>query len=107
MRKFDSFSPQHTQMFNSYLDVMANTLQEFQTGIPVPKDGKAEQFYHDLSLSTLQETQIFKELYPNEYNAPNYAETSRILNNRLAEDFNKIIPNGEKGNYTPKGKPCN
>jgi hypothetical protein len=98
---------QHAQMFENYIDVMANTLQEFQTGNPVPEGGKAEPFYHDLSLSTLWGTETFAKIYPNEYNAPNYAERSRILNNRLAEDGNKTIPNGQKGNYIPKGTPCN
>jgi hypothetical protein len=98
---------QHAQMFENYLDVMANTLQEFQTGVPVPEGGKAESFYHDLALSTLQETKTFIKIYPNEYNAPNYAETRRILNNRRAEDQNKIIPDGQNGNFIPKGKACN
>jgi hypothetical protein len=99
--------PQHSQMLENYIDVMADALQEFQTGIPVSNTGKADLFYHDLALSTMGGTQFFKDLYPLDYNAPTYEERRRITNRRDAEDNNKIIDDAENGIYIPKGKPCN
>ncbi len=99
--------PQHTQMFENYIDIMANTLQEFQTGTVVSSAGKAELFYHDLALATLGGTQIFKDRYPLDYNSPTYEERRRIVNNRTAEDNNETIDDAEKGKYVPKGKSCN
>jgi hypothetical protein len=98
--------PQHSQMFENYIDVMANALQEFQTGIPVSSTGKADIFYHDLALSTMAGTQIFKDRYPLNYNASNYEERRRIVNNRTAEDKNITIDDAENGKYIPKGKSC-
>jgi hypothetical protein len=99
--------PQHSQMLENYIDVMADALQEFQTGIPVSNTGKADLFYHDLALSTMGGIQFFKDLYPLDYNAPTYEERRRITNRRDAEDNNKIIDDAENGIYIPKGKPCN
>ena len=98
--------PQHSQMFENYMDVMANALQEFQTGIPVSSTEKAQLFYHDLALSTMGGTQFFKDRYPLDYNAPNYEERRRIVNNREAEEKNIIIDDAENGKYIPKGKSC-
>ena len=98
--------PHHSQMFENYLDVMANALQEFQTGIPVPNTEKAALFYHDLALSTLGDTQIFKDRYPLGYNVPTYEERRRIVNNRTAEEKNITIDDAENGKYIPKGKSC-
>jgi hypothetical protein len=86
---------------------MANALQEFQTGIPVSNTQKAALFYHDLALSTLGDTQIFKDRYPLGYNVPTYEERRRIVNNRNAEEKNITIDDAENGKYIPKGKPCN
>lgn len=96
----DITDPHHTQMFESYLGVMAGTLQEFQTGSPIHTE--ATQLYQDLAISTLRDTQLFKDRYPNDYNAPNFAERQRIGHRRLAED-NKMTA----ATYVPKGKPCN
>ena len=93
--------PHHSQMFENYLDVMANALQEFQTGIPVPNTEKAALFYHDLALSTMAGTRIFEDRYPLGYNSPTYEERKRITYNREAEDDNKIIDDGENGKYIP------
>ena len=98
--------PHHSQMFENYLDVMANALQEFQTGIPVPNTEKAALFYHDLALSTMAGTRIFEDRYPLGYNSPTYEERKRITYNREAEDDNKTIDDAENGKYIPKGKPC-
>lgn len=84
---------------------MANALQEFQTGIPV--NTGATQLYQDLAMSTLSDTQIFKDRYSSDYNAPTYQETKRITYNRKTEDDNKTIDDAENGKYIPKGKPCN
>ncbi|MNL49626.1 hypothetical protein D3C87_1725770 [compost metagenome] len=54
--------PQHSQMFENYIDIMASSLQEFQTGIAVSSTGKAELFYHDLALSTMGGTQFLKNV---------------------------------------------
>lgn len=98
--------PHHSQMFENYIDVMANALQEFQTGIPVPNTGKAALFYHDLALSTMAGTRIFEDRYPLGYNSPTYEERKRITYNREAEDDNKTIDDAENGKYIPKGKSC-
>ena len=92
--------PHHTQMFESYLDVMANALQGFHTNVPVKTE--ASQLYQDLAISTLQGTQLFEDKYPNDYNAPNYEERKRIAHTRLAEDNNTTL-----GIQEPQGKPCN
>jgi hypothetical protein len=99
--------PQHSQMFENYIDVMANALQEFQTGIPVSSTEKAALFYHDLALSTMAKTPIFEDRYPLGYNSPTYEERKRITYNREAENDNKTIDDAENGKYIPKGKPCN
>ena len=93
-------------MAHYYVDAIAEALQEFQTGIPVPNTGKTALFYHDLALSTMAKTQIFEDRYPLDYNSPTYEERKRITNNSEAENDNKTIDDAENGKYIPKGKSC-
>lgn len=88
--------PQHAQIWDSFINIMASALQEFNTGIAVPDGTQATGFYKDVMLGTLMGTQIFKDLYPEGSEGYN-----RILNIRQAEKNNVNYRDTK-----PQGKPC-
>jgi hypothetical protein len=84
---------QHTQIWISFINIMASSLQEYHTG-----DGaNPSQFYQDIILGTLMKTNTFKDKYPE-----GSEEYNRIKSNYLTEKNN----GSNDTNYTPKGTPC-
>ncbi|GAA6767678.1 hypothetical protein AAFH68_36280 [Flavobacterium sp. CGRL1] len=84
----------HAEIANWYIDIMASTLQEFNTGTPVTQSANIQQIYKDLAWSTLQGTPI--------YNAKlTAAEKERIQKTQAVEAKNK-----SRGSQNPTGKPC-
>jgi hypothetical protein len=90
----DSQDAHHKEIAESYIEVMASSLQEFQTGIPVINS--AEQYYIDLAWGSLQGTSIYKSnlLIGDD-------DRDRVEKVRATEERNK-----PKGGYIPKGKSC-
>jgi hypothetical protein len=85
---------QHAQIWKSFINTMASSLQEYNTGSVTDAP---TQFYQDIILGTLSRTQIFKDKYPE-----GTPEFRRIMDNYRTEISNgKTIPNS-----TPKGSPC-
>ena len=90
----DTDDAQHAQIWKSFIDIMSSALQEYHTGNPTDKPS---QFYQDIILGTLKQTNTFKSKYPEGGD-----ENRRITNNFLTEKNN----GSNDPNYTPKGTPC-
>lgn len=85
---------QHAQIWKSFIGIMSSALQEYHTGTPTDTPS---QFYQDIILGTLKQTNTFKNKYPE-----GSEENRRITNNFLTEKNN----GSNDPSYTPKGKPC-
>lgn len=85
---------QHTQIWKSFINIMASSLQEYHTGVP---NDTPSQFYQDIILGTLMKTNTFKTKYPE-----GSIEFNRIKNNYITEKNNS----SNDPSYSPKGKPC-
>ena len=72
----------HQEMAISYVDIIAATLQEFQTGIPVPEAIEPQQIYKDLAWNGLRQTQIFNTMFP-----PGSSDRARIINRCISEQI--------------------
>jgi hypothetical protein len=83
-------------MAASFIDLMAATIQEFQTGTAVAV-GQADQFYKDMAWGSLQNTPAY---YLDTYLSQ--ADRDRIGSERAAETYNE-----QRGVNVPKGIPCN
>lgn len=83
----------HEQMANTYIDIIAATIQEFQTGNPVSV-GNADQLYKDMAWSSFDGTPVF-------YNTLVQPDIDRIRSQRAAETYNAA-----RGTSTPKGTSC-
>lgn len=92
----DKQAAHHDQIAASFIDLMAATLQEFQTGVPVAV-GSADSFYKDMAWGTMQGTYAYNS---NTY--INQEDRDRIGPKRAAETYNQ-----QTGENTPKGTPCN
>ncbi|MBF4473747.1 hypothetical protein, partial [Flavobacterium sp. HJJ] len=93
-------STHHELIATNYVNVIAATIQEFHTGIPVEL-GKASQIYTDLAWSGLSKTSIFNTKYPDDPNNVNYKERQRILD-RFTNEKNYE----NRGGLNPVGTPC-
>jgi hypothetical protein len=93
-------STHHELIAKNYVNVIAATIQEFHTGIPVEL-GKASQIYTDLAWSGLSKTSIFNTKYPDDPNNVNYKERQRILD-RFTNEKNYE----NRGGLNPVGTPC-
>lgn len=91
----------HNLMATKYVNSIASTIQEFDTGIPVTS-GFPNQVYLDIAWAGLEGTYIFNKNYPNDPNDKNYSDRNRILSRGSIEKYNK-----PRGNQIPIGKPCN
>lgn len=85
---------QHAQIWKSFINIMASSLQEYHTGVP---NDTPSQFYQDIILGTLMKTNTFKTKYPE-----GSIEFNRIKNNYITEKNNS----SNDPSYSPKGKPC-
>ena len=63
------------QIATDYADAIARSLQEYQTGIPVPIGANPDQIYTDLAWGGLQEAPIFDVKFP-----ANSSDRERIVN---------------------------
>lgn len=70
-----SANAHHKDMADKYVDAISKSLQEFQTGIAVGINEKANQVYLDLACGGLYNTPIFDATYP--------SGTDRELTRRL------------------------
>jgi hypothetical protein len=84
---------QHAQIWKSFINTMASSLQEYHTG----DSANPSQFYQDIILGTLMTTNTFLEKYPK-----NSVEYNRIENNYVTEKNN----GSNDPNYKPKGTLC-
>ena len=90
---FGADDAQHAQIWKSFINITASSLQEHHTG-----DGaNPSQFYQDIILGTLMKTNTFKDKYPD-----GSGDYSRIKSNYLTEKNN----GSNDPDYTPKGTPC-
>jgi hypothetical protein len=89
---------QHNQMANSFVNAIACSLQEFQTGIPVALNGQPDQIYKDLAWGGLEDTPPFIAL--------SQIEKNRIRAVNLAETTN-ATQNANSTAYNPISQPCN
>ncbi|WP_167343416.1 hypothetical protein [Flavobacterium chungangense] len=85
----------HDAIASSFINLMAATIQEYNTNMPVAV-GAADQFYIDMAWSSLQGTPA--------YNNSNLTEEAkdRIGSQRAVETYNK-----PRGIYPVVGTPCN
>lgn len=84
-----------------WLNSIASTLQEFQTGIPVILQGNPNQIYIDLAWGGLTNTTYFNNMYSDDPNHINYDDRQRILARIIAEKLGS-----QYGVTTPLGTPC-
>ncbi|WP_347752955.1 hypothetical protein [Flavobacterium sp. T-16] len=84
-----------------YVDAIAETVQEFHTGIRVEK-GMASEVYRDLALSGLYNTKYFTKTYPDDQNDVNYAARQRIIKRVHAERIGQNV-----GEIIIVGNSCN
>lgn len=91
----------HELIATNYVNMIASTIQEFHTGIPVEL-GKATEVYTDLAWSGLFGTTYFNTKYPDNPNNANFAERVRIINRFYVEKNVEL-----RGNLAPVGIPCN
>ena len=91
---------QHDLIASQYVNSIASTIEEFNTGIPVTS-GFPRQVYIDIAWAGLEGTYVFNKNYPNDQNNKNYADRNRILSRGSIERYNK-----PRGNQIPVGKPC-
>ncbi|WP_417942811.1 hypothetical protein [Flavobacterium sp. RS13.1] len=76
-----SANAHHKDMADKYVDAISKSLQEFQTGIAVGINEKADQIYLDLAWGGLYNTPIFDATYPSG------TDRERILNRKIAEQI--------------------
>lgn len=91
---------QHELIATKYVNSIASSIQEFETGFPVVS-GFPNQVYLDIAWAGLEGTYIFNKNYPNDPNHKNYKDRNRILSRGSIEKYNK-----SRGNQIPVGKPC-
>lgn len=84
-----------------YVNAIAETVQEFHTGIRVEK-GMASEVYRDLALSGLYKTKYFTKTYPDDQNDVNYAARQRIIKRVHAERIGQNV-----GEIIIVGNSCN
>lgn len=84
-----------------YVNGIAETVQEFHTGIRVEK-GMASEVYRDLALSGLYKTKYFTKTYPDDQNDVNYAARQRIIKRVHAERIGQNV-----GEISIVGNSCN
>lgn len=84
-----------------YVNGIAETVQEFHTGIRVEK-GMASEIYKDLALSGLYKTKYFTKTYPDDQNDVNYAARQRIIKRVHAERIGQNV-----GEISIVGNSCN
>ena len=91
---------QHEIIVEKYVNVIASTIQEFDTGISVTS-GYPRQVSLDLAWAGLIGTDFFKKNYPDDATHNNYADRERIKIRRYVEEYNE-----SRENQSPLGKPC-
>lgn len=91
---------QHEIIVEKYVNVIASTIQEFDTGISVTS-GYPRQVSLDLAWAGLIGTDFFKKNYPDDATHNNYADRKRIKIRRYVEEYNE-----SRENQSPLGKPC-
>lgn len=87
----------HEDMALLYVSSVARTLQEYQTGIPVPTNSEPEQIYTDLAWGGLRAAPIFDTLFPVGSN-----DRQRIIDRYSCEGLNYQV-----GSQEPIGSNCN
>lgn len=98
----DSQDVHHLAMASEYVNAISRSLQEYQTGIPVPENQIPDQIYTDLAWGGLSKAPVFDEKFP--LGNPN---RQRILNRLAAEQTGYSIGAGTKDEQKTIGKPCN
>jgi small nuclear ribonucleoprotein (snRNP)-like protein len=92
----------HQQMATDYVDAIARSLQEYQTGISVPIGSNPDQIYSDLAWGGLSDAPVFDAIYP--VGNPN---RQRILNRYQAEGRGSTVGQGSPQVQSPISQPCN
>jgi hypothetical protein len=92
----------HQQMATDYVDAIARSLQEYQTGIPVSIGEYPDQIYSDLAWGGLSDAPVFDAIYP--VGNPN---RQRILNRYQAEGRGSTVGQGSPQVQSPISQPCN
>jgi len=92
----------HQQMATDYVDAIARSLQEYQTGIPVSISATPDQIYSDLAWGGLSDAPVFDAIYP--VGNPN---RQRILNRYQAEGKGSLVGQGSTQAQSPISQPCN
>lgn len=91
---------QHELIASAYVNAIASTIEEFQTGQPVTS-GYPKQVYLDMAWGGLITTAIFTKNYPNDPNHKNYKDRERIMARINTEKLGSIY-----GSNMPIGTPC-
>ena len=92
-----SANSHHEEMANTYVNIIASALQEFQTGVEVPNGFQPHQTYIDLAWNGLLQTQIFNVAFP-----IGSAERARITNKCISEQIGQ-----DYQGQSVIGNPCN
>jgi hypothetical protein len=92
--------PQHVETSEKYINAIACTLQEFNTGQTVTS-GFPSQAYIDLAWGGLTDTYVFNKTFPNDSSHKNYADRQRIINRTNSEKLGNVA-----GQSSPLGTPC-
>lgn len=93
----------HQQMATDYAVAIARSLQEYDTGIPVPDTTAPLQIYSDMAFASLADAPaVFDALFP--AGNPN---RQRILNRYAAESIGNVVGAGTSDEQFPIGQLCN
>ena len=87
---------QHEAMANRFVGLIANVLKKFDGGT------QPNQYYSDLAWGGLQNTDVYKALYPLDTE-----NDQRITAINDAEDTNSNATTPDGITFTPKSQPCN
>ena len=97
-----SANSHHEEMANTYVGIIAASLQEFQTGIPLAQNVEPNQLYSDLAWFGLRHTSLFDSTFPVASPA-----RQRILNRGASEQSGYTIGAGTPHEQIPVSQPCN
>jgi hypothetical protein len=92
----------HEEMGNQYVNAIAASLQEYNTGIPVPTGSTPQQVYSDLAWGGLNGTPVFDSKFP-----VGSSERDRVLNRLGSEQTGRTLGSGTVNQQDPVGRPCN
>lgn len=96
----NSYDVHHQQMATDYVDAIARSLEEYQTGIAVPSTSKPNQIYSDLAWGGLSDAPVFNT------DVLTDDDRERIINRYSSEQTGHSAGEG-KNAQTPIGKKCN